>query len=139
MSSPLSQNSLCPFCPSMTKQTNLQWKPCTVIGNYLEIINMLVTLFCHGRAEWTLTVLALRGRCDEMTLLLKGDNILAKHVNTSTFRIKHKAAIFYTSGSCTNTWLPCAKFCLVDVLKRKSNFFTFRKHTKEINVHLFQC
>ena len=38
-----------------------QWKPCTVTDSYLEIINMSVTLFCHGKAGWKYTVLALRG------------------------------------------------------------------------------
>ena len=33
-----------------------QWKPCIVIGIYLIIIYMSVTLFCHGRAGWTLDI-----------------------------------------------------------------------------------
>ena len=37
-------------------------KPITMQGfHWLKIISMLVTLFCHGRSEWTYTVLALRG------------------------------------------------------------------------------
>ena len=37
--------------------------PITMQGfHWLETINMSFALFCHGRSEWTYTVLALRGR-----------------------------------------------------------------------------
>ena len=48
----------------------------------LEIINISVTLFCHGRSEWRYTVLALKGQY-VMYKIIFTENLLEFNVDSS--------------------------------------------------------